>query len=91
MDEAVASHYRNQAKAEMRAGFLRDQGIPCRVVRAGADIAAVGLDAWVAHELIVPAGDVQRTHPPNASKTRPVRRVTLLLDLERSHQTRTER
>ena len=60
MDEVVVSHYTNQVEAEMWAEFLRDQGIPSRVVRAGADIAAVGLDAWVAHHLIVRAEDVQR-------------------------------
>lgn len=60
MDELVARHYTNQAEAEMWAVFLREQGIPARVVRAGADIAAVGLDAWVAHDVVVRAEDVQR-------------------------------
>jgi Putative prokaryotic signal transducing protein len=60
MDEVVVGQYANQAEAEMWAELLRDQGIPCRVVRAGMEIAATGLDAWVPHDLSVRAGDLPR-------------------------------
>jgi Putative prokaryotic signal transducing protein len=69
MHEVVVGQYRNQVEAEMWAEFLRDQGIPARVVRAGADIAAVGLDAWVAHDLVVRAEDVQQARTILADPT----------------------
>jgi hypothetical protein len=60
MDEVVVGHYGNQAEAEMWAELLRGEGIPCRLARAGVDIAAVGLDAWVPHDLRVRAEDAAR-------------------------------
>jgi hypothetical protein len=60
LDEAVVSHFGNQAEADMWAELLRERGIPCRVVRAGVEVAAVGLDAWVPHELRVRTEDVAR-------------------------------
>jgi Putative prokaryotic signal transducing protein len=60
MDEVVVGEYANQVEAEMWAGLLREQGIPCRVVQTGADVGAVGLSAWVAHALRVRAEDAER-------------------------------
>ena len=60
MDEVIVSHYGNQAEAEMWAELLRERGIPCRVVRAGVEVATVGLDAWVPHDLRVRVEDVAR-------------------------------
>jgi hypothetical protein len=60
MDEAVVGNYTNQAEAQMWAELLREQGIPCRVARAGVEVAAVGFDAWVAHDLRVFAEDAER-------------------------------
>ncbi len=60
MDEVVVGNYSNQAEAQMWAELLREQGIPCRVARAGVEVAAVGFDAWVAHDLRVFADDAQR-------------------------------
>jgi hypothetical protein len=60
MDEVVVGHYGNRAEAEMWAELLRDQGIPCRVVRAGVEIAATGLDAWVPQDLSVRADAAPR-------------------------------
>jgi hypothetical protein len=60
VDEVVVSQYTNQAEAEMWAELLREHGIPSRLVRAGVDVAAVGLDAWVPHDLRVRAEDVPR-------------------------------
>jgi len=57
--EAVGE-YQNQVEAEMWAEYLRGQGINARMVRRGAEIAAVGLDAWVPHDLVVPAEDAER-------------------------------
>ena len=60
MDEVVVGNYGNQAEAEMWAELLRGEGIPCRLARAGVDIAAVGLDAWAAHDVRVRAEDAAR-------------------------------
>jgi hypothetical protein len=60
MDEVVVGNYGNQVEAEMWAELLRTEGIPCRLARSGADIAAVGLDAWVPHDLRVRAEDASR-------------------------------
>ena len=60
MDEVVVGHYGNQAEAEMWAELLREQGIPCRVARGSVEVAAVGFDAWVAHDVRVFADDVPR-------------------------------
>ena len=60
MDEAVVGNYGNQAEAEMWAELLRAQAIPCRVVRASVNVAAVGFDAWVPHDLRVRAEDLTR-------------------------------
>jgi len=60
MDEAVVGTYTNQAEAEMWAEVLRDRGIKCRVTRVSVEVAAVGFDAWVPHELRVRAEDASR-------------------------------
>jgi hypothetical protein len=60
MDEVVVGDYPNQMEAEMWAGVLREQGIQCRTVQIGADVAAVGINAWVAHDLRVRAEDAAR-------------------------------
>jgi hypothetical protein len=69
MDEAVIGHYGNQAEAEMWAELLRAEAIPCRVVRASVDVAAVGFDAWVPHDLRVWAEDAARARAVLASQT----------------------
>lgn len=60
MEEAVVGTYGNQAEAEMWAEVLRAAGIRCRVTRVNVEVAAVGFDAWVPHELRVLAEDEQR-------------------------------
>ena len=60
MDETVVGTYSNQAEAEMWAEVLRGAGISCRVTRVSVEIAAVGFDAWVPHELRVLASDAER-------------------------------
>jgi len=44
----------------MWAEVLRGAGIRCRVARAGVEVAAVGFDAWVPHELRVLTADADR-------------------------------
>jgi hypothetical protein len=69
MDEAVVGTYTNQAEAEMWAEVLRDRGIKCRVARVSVEVAAVGFDAWVPHELRVRSEDATRAAeyvPPSA-------------------------
>ena len=60
MDGTVVQTYDNQPEAEMWAELLRDAGIPCWVEQSGADIAAVGMDAWVPHTLWVRTTDIVR-------------------------------
>ena len=60
MDEAIVGTYNNQAEAEMWAEVLRRAGIQCRVARVSVEVAAVGFDAWVPHELRVRAEDADR-------------------------------
>jgi hypothetical protein len=60
MDETVVGTYGNQAEAEMWAEVLRGAGISCRVTRVSVEVAAVGFDAWVPHELRVLARDGER-------------------------------
>ena len=60
MDETVIGTYGNQAEAEMWAEVLRGAGITCRVTRVSVEVAAVGFDAWVPHELRVRAEDAAR-------------------------------
>jgi hypothetical protein len=60
MDEAIVATYGNQAEAEMWAEVLRSEGIECRVTRVSVEVAAVGFDAWVPHELRVRAQDAPR-------------------------------
>ena len=60
MDEVVVGNYSNQAEAQMWAELLREQGIPCRIARAGIEVAAVGFDAFVPHDLRVFAADAER-------------------------------
>lgn len=60
MDEAIVGTYDNQAEAEMWAEVLRGAGIKCRVSRVNVEVAAVGFDAWVPHELRVLAADAER-------------------------------
>ncbi len=72
VDEVVVGRYTNQPEAEMWAELLREDGIPCRVARAGVDVAAVGLLAWSPHDLRVRAEDAPRarallTRPPDQS------------------------
>jgi hypothetical protein len=69
MDEVVVGNYGNQAEAEMWAELLRGEGIPCRIARSGVDVAAVGFDAWVAHDLRVFAEDAPRAREVLASPT----------------------
>lgn len=73
MDEAVVGTYGNQAEAEMWAEVLRGAGIPCRTARVSVELAAVGFNAWVPHELRVLAKDAaQATRllpPPNDAAT----------------------
>jgi hypothetical protein len=51
MEETIVGTYGNQAEAEMWAEVLRGAGISCRVTRVSVEVAAVGFDAWVPHEL----------------------------------------
>ena len=60
MDEVVVGTYGNQAEAEMWAEVLRSAGIPCRTTRVSVELAAVGFDAWVPHELRVLGKDAAR-------------------------------
>jgi hypothetical protein len=60
VDEVVVGNYSNQAEAQMWAELLREEGIPCRIARAGVEVAAVGFDAFVPHDLRVFADDAQR-------------------------------
>ena len=60
MDEVVVGNYSNQAEAQMWAELLREQGIPCRVVRGGVEVAAVGFDAWGPHDVRVFLEDAPR-------------------------------
>jgi hypothetical protein len=69
MDEAVVGTYGNEAEAEMWAEVLRGAGIPCRTTRVSVELAAVGFNAWVPHQLRVLAKDaaqaMQLLPPPN--------------------------
>jgi len=60
MEETVVGTYGNQAEAAMWAEVLRSAGITCRVSRISVEVAAVGFDAWVPHELRVRTEDAER-------------------------------
>jgi hypothetical protein len=60
MDETRLETYENEMEAQLWADLLRQSGVPCRVEQSGAEIAAVGLDAWVPHSLWVLKEDLAR-------------------------------